>query len=58
MKDRWSFVGLLAPTLALLVEAWMFVSLMEARSFNAVTGKHVTMWQAMWIDLRVMEPVK
>jgi flagellar basal body-associated protein FliL len=35
--------------------SWVFRSHMEASAFNAVTGKNVTTWQAMWIELRVQE---
>ena len=37
---------------------WVLSSKMEAAAFNAVTGKSVTTWQAMWIELRVQEPGK
>lgn len=37
---------------------WVFSSNMEASAFNSVTGKSVTTWQAMWIELRVQEPSK
>ncbi|MCX6994167.1 MAG: hypothetical protein NT011_13635 [Kiritimatiellaeota bacterium] len=37
---------------------WVFTSKMEAATFNSVTGKSVTTWQAMWIELRVQEPSK
>lgn len=41
--------------LAVVVGIWVLKSHMEARSFNAVTGKSVTTWEAMWIELRVQE---
>ena len=44
--------------LALAVSGWVVASRMEANSFNAVTGKSVTTWQAMWIELRVQEQSK
>lgn len=34
---------------------WIFQSYFEAKAFNEVTGKNVTTWQAMWIELRVQE---
>ena len=37
---------------------WVFQSKMEASAFNSVTGKSVTTWQAMWIELRVQEQSK
>jgi hypothetical protein len=52
-------VGMIMLTfIALFVLVWIGLSAMEASAFNAVTGKHVTTWQAMWIDLRVMESTK
>jgi hypothetical protein len=37
---------------------WIGASKMEAKAFNSVTGKHVTTWEAMWIELRVQEQSK
>lgn len=42
----------------LVLVVWLFQSMMEARAFNAVTGKNVSTWQAMWIELRVQEQSK
>jgi hypothetical protein len=44
--------------ISLFVLIWIGLSALEASAFNAVTGKHVTTWQAMWIDLRVVETAK
>lgn len=30
----------------------------EARTFERLTGRHVTTWDALWVELRVQEPVK
>lgn len=38
--------------------AWVFFSVMEAAAYNRVTGKNVSAWDAMWIDLRVQEGAK
>lgn len=40
---------------ALGVFVWVFGSMMEAEAFNRATGKHVSTWDAMWIELRVQE---
>jgi len=37
------------------ISVWVTKSYFEAQSFNAVTGKDVSTWQAMWIQLRVQE---
>lgn len=30
----------------------------EAEAYTRLTGKHVTYWDAVWLDLRVQEQVK
>lgn len=42
----------------LCMASWVFGSAMEARAYNNVTGKHVSTWDAMWIELRVQESPK
>jgi hypothetical protein len=37
---------------------WVVGSSMEAAAFNRVTGKSVTTWDAMWIELRVQDGSK
>lgn len=37
---------------------WVVQSSMEASAFNRATGKSVTTWDAMWIELRVQEGVQ
>ena len=50
------FAGIaVAVVLGIILTVWVAKSHMEARSFNAVTGKNVSTWQAMWIELRVQE---
>jgi hypothetical protein len=43
-------LGLLA---GLLPFGYVVASYMEASAYNRVTGKHVSTWDAMWVDLRV-----
>lgn len=33
-------------------------SYFEAKTYNKLTGKNVTTWDAMWVDLRINEQVK
>ncbi|AMV30887.1 hypothetical protein VN12_02145 [Pirellula sp. SH-Sr6A] len=40
-----------------VIGLWMGSSAMEAKAFNRVTGKNVTMWDAMFIQLRVQDEV-
>jgi len=37
---------------------YWFCVYQEARTYERLTGKHVTTWDALWVDLRVMEGVK
>lgn len=41
--------------LLVVLPLWIGRSYMEAQSFNRVTGKNVSTWDAMWIQLRVQE---
>lgn len=34
---------------------WIVGSYFEANAFNEVTGRSVTTWQAMWVELRVSD---
>lgn len=47
-----------AAFFALIAALVLLPPYMEARSYERVTGRHVSMWDAMWIDLRVQEPTK
>jgi hypothetical protein len=51
-------IRIMAILLLMGAGVWIFRSDMEASAFNSVTGKNVTTWQAMWIELRVQEPSK
>lgn len=42
--------------IALFLVVWVIASHFEARSFERVTGKSVSTWDAMFIELRVQEP--
>ena len=43
---------------AIAIGCWVGKSYFEASSFNAATGKNVSTWQAMWIQLRIQEQSK
>lgn len=32
---------------------WIFSSAMEAKTYTRLTGREVTTWEAMWVELRV-----
>lgn len=40
------------------IGSWVFKSMMEAQTYTELTGKKVTTYQALWVDLRVVEPAK
>ena len=37
---------------------WYGASALEARSYNRITGKNVSAWDAMFVELRVQEGAK
>lgn len=45
----------MAIGLVIAIIFWVFPSYMEARSFTAITGKPVSTWQAMWVELRIQD---
>jgi hypothetical protein len=57
----WRSVCVVLGVVALLVVPilmWYGFSAMEAAAFNRATGKNVSAWDAMWIELRVQEGTK
>lgn len=51
----WLAVAMIVVSLA----CWIGGSYMEARAYNNVTGKRVSTWDAMFIELRVQsEPTE
>jgi hypothetical protein len=57
--DKTSILIVAVVVLAMIVltaTVWVAGSHFEARAFNRVTGKDVTTWEAMFIELRVQEP--
>lgn len=57
-RELLAYVAVLVAVLAFVVVPWVVSSFFEARAFNEITGKSVTTWQAMFVDLRVQETVK
>ena len=49
---------LLMAVFATGVFVWVVNSTFEASAFNDITGSNVSTWDAMFIELRVQEPVK
>lgn len=44
---------LIGIVLTLPLSGWVVSSFFEARAFNNATGKNISTWDAMWIELRV-----
>lgn len=44
-----------AVVIAAFVAWWVFSSWMEASTYAKLTGKDVSTWDAMWVELRVQE---
>lgn len=60
-RTDWGYVGIMSiivSFIVLLIALVLFQPYMEARAYERVTGKHVSVWDAMFLDLRVQEPMK
>jgi hypothetical protein len=54
-NEAWMAVGLL---ILLFLAVWVVSSVFEAKVYNRLTGSKVTTWDAMWVQLRVVGPMK
>jgi len=51
------FVLIIAAIVLLIgVGGWIVRSHFEAKTYTRLTGKQVSTWEAMWVELRVTEP--
>jgi hypothetical protein len=57
MKDWLTAIGFFGVIVVLGVSIWLVASFMEAKTYTKLTGKPVSTWDAMWIQLRVQEPI-
>ena len=60
-RTDWGYVGIMSiivSFIVLLIALVLFQPYMEVRAYERVTGKHVSVWDAMFLDLRVQEPMK
>ena len=48
-------VGLLTLLVVVCVAGWVGQSYFESQTYNRLTGAHTTTWDAMWVELRVMD---
>ncbi len=51
-------LGLLFVLGGLIYVSWVLPSRFEARTYRKLTGKQVTTWDAMWLELRIQEQAK
>jgi hypothetical protein len=58
MKTLLAYIFVVGGIICLLCGGWVFRSCMEARTYRHLTGMDVSTWDAMWIQLRVIEPGK
>lgn len=55
--DKASIAVFVGGMVLLGVVFWLVPSYFEARTYSRLTGANVTMWDAMWVDLRVQESI-
>jgi flagellar basal body-associated protein FliL len=66
MFEKWSENKAIAVAVGILLLAvtiftaipWVISSKFEADAFNRVTGKNVSTWDAMFVELRIQEQTK
>lgn len=61
-EPAWLHVTAIAIVVVLVcgvpLVGWVGKSYFEAKAYERVTGKHVSTWDALWLELRVQEPPK
>lgn len=49
----------IVPLILVLLFAWLlFCAKQESDTYNKLTGAHTTMWDALWVELRVQDKPK
>ena len=48
----------LSAILVVCIACWVISSHFESKTYTELTGRSVTTWQAMWVQLRVIEPAR
>jgi flagellar basal body-associated protein FliL len=60
MPETLIYIAVMALLLLVIagtsIAVWVVSSHYEAESFQKLTGKQVSTWDAMWLELRVQEP--
>lgn len=57
MKNILALAGCSVGTIAVLACLWIISSYFEAQSYNRLTGKSVSTWDAMYLELRVVHTI-
>lgn len=57
-RDAAAIGGMVAISAMLIVGVPCCGAYQEAATYERLTGKHVTWWDAMWVDLRVQDRAK
>ena len=58
MRESTRMILVVAVFLFMALSIWVGKSFFEAMAFNAATGKNVSTWDAMFIELRIQEQSK
>lgn len=51
--ESWLAGAVCAAMLAVFLLGWVVKSHFEAAAYHRITGRHVSTWDAMFVDLRV-----
>lgn len=57
-NDVWKMVLVVVGIMALIGTFTIVKASFKANAYRNVTGKHVSTWDAIWLDLRVQEPTE
>ena len=55
MTDTHKSIAAISLALSLIIAGWVCHSWQEAKVFNRHTGRTISTWDAMWIQLRITE---
>ena len=51
---KWGVVAVIVA-IAICTASWIVGAYLESQTYNRLTGAHTTTWDAMWVELRVMD---
>ena len=54
----WMWFVVFSAAVLILLGLWVCSSYLEARAYNNITGKNVSTWDAMFVELRIQEGAK